>query len=313
MTLYPICFMNWERVKNCYHGQSIIEGLIPNQMAINKLSALAQRFIRQQAFPRVFYDETKLDRWVEGIAPIAVRGDPTRIVSTDTHNISMSSQVGEYIDKYVTLTKDLMGASDAALGNVQPDNTSAIIAVQKATAVPLELVRQSYYQFVEDFVRICVDQMRIFYGKRTVVTEDDAGADQEVTFDFSTLSDYVLEFNVDIGTAAYWSEMTSIQSLDNLFAKQLVDPVTYLESVPSSAIPNKAKIVEKAKESMAKSEEAAAGADAMMEGAGMQGAEMDMQGGQAPMDAGGGAGAGEINIDEAMANLPPEILAQVQG
>ena len=64
---------------------------------------------------------------------------------------------------------------------------------------------------------------------------------------------------------------------------------------------------------MAKSEEAAAGADAMMEGAGMQGAEMDMQGGQAPMDAGGGAGAGEINIDEAMANLPPEILAQVQG
>lgn len=315
MTLYPICFMNWERVKNCYHGQSIIEGLIPNQMAINKLSALAQRFIRQQAFPRVFYDETKLDRWVEGIAPIAVRGDPTRIVSTDTHNISMSSQVGEYIDKYVSLTKDLMGASDAALGNVQPDNTSAIIAVQKATAVPLELVRQSYYQFVEDFVRICVDQMRIFYGKRTVVTEDDAGADQEVTFDFSTLSDYVLEFNVDIGTAAYWSEMTSIQSLDNLFAKQLVDPVTYLESVPSSAIPNKAKIVEKAKESMNKSEEAAAGpgADAMMEGAGMQGAEMDMQGGQAPMDAGGGAGAGEINIDEAMANLPPEILAQVQG
>ena len=208
-----------------------------------------------------------------------------------------------------------MGASDAALGNVQPDNTSAIIAVQKATAVPLELVRQSYYQFVEDFVRICVDQMRIFYGKRTVVTEDDTGADQEVTFDFATLSDYVLEFNVDIGTAAYWSEMTSIQSLDNLFAKQLVDPVTYLESVPSSAIPNKAKIVEKAKESMAKSEEAAAdpGAEAMMGGAEMQGAEPGMEGGQAMMDAGGAAGAEGIDIDEAMANLPPEILAQVQG
>ncbi len=307
MTLYPICFMNWERVKNCYHGQSIIEGLIPNQMAINKLSALAQRFIRQQAFPRVFYDETKLDRWVEGVAPIAVRGDPSRIVSTDTHNISMSSQVGEYIDKYVNLTKDLMGASDAALGNVRPDNTSAIIAVQKATAVPLELVRQSYFQFVEDFVRICVDQMRIFYGKRMVVTEDEAGTDQEVSFDFSTLSDYVLEFNVDIGTAAYWSEMTSIQSLDNLFSKQLVDPVTYLESVPSSAIPNKAKIVEKAKESLAKSEEAAA----PMEGMDMGGAPAEMEGQMAaPASAGGAA---EIDIDQAMANLPPEVLAQVQG
>lgn len=257
MTLYPVCFMSWERVKNCYHGQGIIEGLIPNQMAINKLSALAQRFIRQQAFPRVFYDETKLERWVEGVAPIAVRGDPSRIVSTDTHNISMSSQVGEYIDKYVALTKELMGASDAALGNIKPDNTSAIIAVQKATAVPLELVRQSYYQFVEDFVRICVDQMRIFYGRRTAIAEGEDGAEQEVRFDFSALSDYVLEFHVDIGTAAYWSEMTSIQSLDNLFSKQLVDPVTYLESVPSSAIPNKSKIVEKAKESMAQNRRAA--------------------------------------------------------
>ena len=40
---------------------------------------------------------------------------------------------------------------------------------------------------------------------------------------------------------------------------------------------------------------------------------MGMEGGQAMMDADGAAGAGEINIDEAMANLPPEILAQVQG
>ena len=51
--------------------------------------------------------------------------------------------------------------------------------------------------------------------------------------------------------------MTSIQIMDNLFSKQLVDPVTYLESVPSSAIPNKSKIVEKAKESMAQNRRAA--------------------------------------------------------
>lgn len=106
-------------------------------------------------------------------------------------------------------------------------------------------------------MRICVDQMRIFYGRRTAIAEGEDGTEQEVRFDFSALSDYVLEFHVDIGTAAYWSEMTSIQSLDNLFSKQLVDPVTYLESVPSSAIPNKSKIVEKAKESMAQNRRAA--------------------------------------------------------
>ena len=255
--MYPICYMSWERVKNCYHGQSVISGLLPNQMAINKMAAMSLRFIRQQAFPRVFYDVSRLpEGWKEGVAPLGVNGRPNEIVYTDNHNTTMSGQVSEYIDKMINLTKDLMGASDAALGNVRPDNTSAIISVQKATAVPLELVRQSYYQFVEDFVRTCVDQMRCFYGQRTVVGKDEMGNPQEITYDFDRLSDYPLEFNVDIGTAAYWSEMTSIQSLDNLYAKQLVDPVTYLESIPSSALPSKSRIVKEAKEKQEAAEQA---------------------------------------------------------
>ncbi|MFQ7004766.1 MAG: hypothetical protein ACLRRT_14530 [Ruthenibacterium lactatiformans] len=44
----------------------------------------------------------------------------------------------------IEYTRDTMGASDAALGNVTPDNTSAIIAVQKATSMPLELQRQDF-------------------------------------------------------------------------------------------------------------------------------------------------------------------------
>ena len=258
LSRYPICYMSWERVKNCYHGQSVISGLLPNQMAINKMAAMSLRFIRQQAFPRVFYDMGRLpEGWKEGIAPLGVNGKPNDIVYTDNHNTTMSGQVSEYIDKMVGLTKDLMGASDAALGNVRPDNTSAIISVQKATAVPLELVRQSYYQFVEDFVRSCVDQMQVYYGQRTVVGKDEAGSPQEIAFDFAGLSGYTLEFGVDIGAAAYWSEMTSIQSLDNLYAKQLVDPVTYLESIPSSALPSKSRIVKEAREKQEAAEQAA--------------------------------------------------------
>ncbi|HBS60887.1 MAG TPA: hypothetical protein DEA44_16695, partial [Firmicutes bacterium] len=243
LELYPICFMNWENVKNCYHGQGIISGLIPNQMAINKMAALAQRFIRQQAFPRIFYNEDKIKRWEEGVRPVAVQGDPANIVYTPNQPTTMSGQVGEYMERFTEMTRDLMGASDAALGNVNPQNTSAIIAVQKATAIPLELVRQSYYQFVEDFVRIGVDQMREFYGTRTVVADDGNGDPQEIEFDFSQLAEYVLEYNVDIGQAAYWSEMSAVQTLDNLLDRGLVDPVLYLESIPDALVPNKSKIV----------------------------------------------------------------------
>lgn len=255
MERYPICWMSWERVKNSYHGVSAVDGLIPNQIAINKMAALAQQFIKQQAFPRVMYNETKLRRWVGGVKPIAVQGDPRDVIYTDTHNTNMSSQVGEYFTRFISNTKDLMGASDAALGNVNPDNTSAIIAVQQATAVPLELVKQEYYTFVEDFVRIALDQMRVFYGKRTVLAQAEDKQWYEVEFDFDVLNEYVLQLNVDIGAASYWSEMTNNTTLSNLYQAGLIDEVTYLESIPSSALPQKSRIVEERKELKQQQEE----------------------------------------------------------
>ena len=248
LKLYPIAWMSWEKVKHCYHGESAITGLIPNQIAINKMAAMAQRFIRQQAFPRVIYDSSRLKAWKEGVAPIAVNGNPKDIVAYDNHATAMSAQVGQYIDTFINLTRDLMGASDAALGQVRADNTSAIIAVQKATGVPLELVRQEYYKFVEDFVRILTDQMRVYYGQRMVVTRDELEQAQEIPLDFGFLNEWQLQQNVDIGTAAYWSELTTVQSLDALFSKQLVDPIDYLEAVPKHLIPGKSKLIERYKE-----------------------------------------------------------------
>ena len=243
---YPVCYMNWERVKGSYHGAGVIEGLIPNQIAINKMAAMAEQFIKQQAFPRVFYNRNKLKSWNGGIKPIGVTGDPNDILYTDRHATQMSAQVGEYIDRFIGNTKDLMGASDAALGNVTPDNTSAIIAVQKSTAIPLELVRQEYYRFTEDFVRICIDMMSCYYGTRTMYL-DIEGKEYEKDIDFSAFNTSRLNLNIDIGTAAYWSEITSSTTLDNLYKSGLIDPVTYLESLPQSSVANKTRLIDEAR------------------------------------------------------------------
>ena len=254
---YPICWMSWECKKNSYHGVSAIDSLIPNQIAINKMAALAQQFIKQQAFPRVVYNEHKLKRWIGGVKPIAVQGDPRDVLYVDTHNTNMSPQVGEYFSRFISNTKDLMGASDAALGNVNPDNTSAIIAVQQATAVPLELVKQEYFSFVEDFVRIVLDQMRVYYGARTVLSQAEDEEWYEINLNFGVLDNYVLQFKVDVGSAAYWSELANNTTLANLYSAELIDPVTYLESIPASALPQKQRIVEEAKRRKEQQEAAA--------------------------------------------------------
>ena len=53
---YPIAFMPWEKVKNQYHGQAAITGMIPNQIFVNKLFAMAMQHVKQLAFPKVIYN-----------------------------------------------------------------------------------------------------------------------------------------------------------------------------------------------------------------------------------------------------------------
>ena len=126
-----------------------------------------------------------------------------------------------------------MGDSDAALGNVRPDNTSAIIAVQKASAMPLELQRMAFYQFVEDYVRIFIDIMRVDYGLRTVTTVDEKGNIISAPVDFGQLNDMNLKLNIEVGASTYWSELLQVQTMDNLFSIGIIsDAITYLESIP---------------------------------------------------------------------------------
>lgn len=249
--LYPVAYASWDRIKSSYHGQAAITGLIPNQIFVNKLWAMAMEQQKSMAFPKIIYDRTKFpEGWTNGVGKaIGVNGDPNQAVATGFRAPDMSAQVLELVERTIAYTRDFMGASDAALGNVKPDNTSAIIAVQKASSAPLELQRLAFYQFVEDYARVILDMIRVHYGVRMVEWEESGEAVSPVAFDFSSLSYQAIQLKVDVGSAAYWSELMQIQTLDNLFSKGIIqDAVTYLEGIPESYLKNKNRIITKLRE-----------------------------------------------------------------
>jgi len=250
--LYPFAYMSWQKVKNSYHGiPAITQGVIQNQIYVNTLWALFMIHQKKMTFPKILYDATKIDRWTNKVGQaIGVAGDPnTAAVATSFRGADFSQQAMELVEKTIQYTKEFMGASDAALGNEKADNTSAIIALQKASSQPLELQRLSFYQFVEDYVRVILDMIRIDYGTRQVQVSDEMGNTSLETIDFSTLDYDAMDLNVDVGSSAYWSEITQMQTMDNLFTKGIVtDMVTYLESIPDRYIKNKNKIIESIKQ-----------------------------------------------------------------
>ena len=249
---YPLCYMTWESVKNSYHGRSPITSVIQNQIFVNKMYALSFEYLLKMAFPKLLYDRTKLPHGVtnEICKAIAVTGNPQEAFMSVFSGADMSSQVMSVTDSTISKTKEHMGAYDAALGNVNPDNTSAIIATQQAAAAPLDMQRMDFYYFVERYVRIIIDFMRVEYGTRLVRIED------EVTeFDFRQLDDYALSLDVEIGKSNYWSEINQQSTLDSIMQMRLFDnPQTaklYVELIPEEQLRNKDEILRKLDEEIA--------------------------------------------------------------
>lgn len=251
---YPVSWMNWERVKDTYHGIGVVEEIIPNQIAINKLWAMALLYSKNSAFPKIIFDKTKIDRWTNKVgAAIGVAGNPNDAIASVFRPSELPGQVLNLVNQTITYTKEFMGANDAVLGNVNPENTSAIIALQQSSAAPLELQRLAFYQFIEDFVRTVYEIMRVKYGRRYVVEEAetvDMVTNQPVTQKVARLVDFGSmpvdeDVIVDIGASDYWSEITQTSTMDNLFSKGILqDAITYVESVPDKNIKNKAEVIE---------------------------------------------------------------------
>ena len=257
--LYPINWLNWDYVQDCYHGQALITGLIPNQMFVNKAYAMCMMSLMMSAFPKTVFDKNRVDKWSNQVgATIGVNGDVTNIAKI-IEPAQISPQVSQFIESAIQNTQNFTGATSAALGNTRPDNTSAIIALQRAASIPSEITKQNLYQCVEDLGRIYIEFMANYYGKRAVdmaVTDVlppevaqfagvPATQQMQVMFDFGQLKGLPMLLKLDVGASAYWSEIASMQTLDNLLQLQKIDIVDYLERIPDGYIAKRQELLAK--------------------------------------------------------------------
>jgi hypothetical protein len=186
--------------------------------------------------------------------PIAVNQDPREALMNASEGMQLPASVTNLIEQLGSISKECMGSSDATLGNVRVDNSSAILAAQKATSAPLELQKRAFEQYVEDSVRIIVDMMCAYYGRRRIKIEVDAvnpqtgqneKQDAFVEVDFDALGLDAVSLNIDVGAASYWSELVQSQNLDALWERQIIDdPEAYVECIPASQLSNKQRILQ---------------------------------------------------------------------
>ena len=242
--LYPITWMNWDYVQDCYHGQAMITGLIPNQIFVNKLFAMSMISLMTLAYPKVVFDKTKVSKWSNRVgAAIAVNGNVDNVAKI-MDPASISPQISQFIDIAIGYTQKFLGASDVALGDTRPDNTSAIIALQRAAATPMELTKQNLLQSIEDLGRIYMEFMSEYYGNRFVEVPGPNGQGKVIVpFDFSILKEIPFTVELDVGASSYWSEIASMQTLDNLLMQGKISTVEYLKRIPAGQITDRETLI----------------------------------------------------------------------
>ncbi len=287
LSRYPIAWGNWEKQKNQYHGRALVTGIIPNQIFINTMFAMVMRHLQLLGFPKTVYNADLIGQWNNEVGQaIGVRGlQPGQAVSQVAYNLQpadMSNQILTVIDRAVSYTKDCLGATDAQMGNVKPDNTSALMVLQSSAEVPLENTRAGLYEWLEDVGGILLDMMGTYYGKRPVVRQrelrepvlgpngapqlDQTGvmALETVTrrvvelYDFSRFKNLWLNMRVDVGASSYFSEIAMTQTLDNLRQNGTLDVIQYLERLPDKLLPRKAELVEELRKAQKEREAAQA-------------------------------------------------------
>ena len=239
ISVYPLSRFSWLERSSSAYGDSEVTYLIPNQIAINRALSAAVWSAMITGMPKTVVNGDLIDE--------PVNNDPGQIITISAgsdydvqraisylHPPQFASQIQAVVRDVAESTLADSGANEVALGDIRPDNAAAIIAMREAALQPMQCYRNRFYTFVEDIARVWAEFWLNMYGKRTVK----AGG-KLVEVDFDRYKSLILSVRVDVGASTLWGETVTVSSLDNLFAKGVIDAKEYLARLPKGTIPDR--------------------------------------------------------------------------
>lgn len=237
---YPLTVFCWEPRSHSAYGESEITYLIPNQIAINRMLTASVWAVMMMGMPTLLVNGDTVrqpltnepGQTVRIFGGAAEMQNALRYVDPPQFAPALDGNIRSLID--TTLTQS--GANEAALGDLRPDNTSAIVAVREAAMMPLQTIRNRFYAFIEDTARVWAEFWVSRYGARRLKIEESGGT-WYLPFDGRRYRDLVVSARVDVGASTLHDESESIRTLDHLLERGVIDAVQYLRRLPKGTVP----------------------------------------------------------------------------
>lgn len=240
--LYPLAKFTWMPRFSSGYGDSEITYLIPNQIAINRALSAAVWCLMITGMPKIIVNRD--------IVGQAVTNDPGQIINIaagedyDVHRAlqyvhppQFAQQMQGVVNDIASNTLSDSGANDAALGDLRPDNASAVIAIREAALQPMQVYQARFYSCIEDIARIWSEFWVNMYGQRPLKLQDKNSVSY-MPFDANRYKNLIINAKVDVGASTLWGESVVLSSLDNLLKAGIITPLQYLERIPKGTVPD---------------------------------------------------------------------------
>lgn len=243
---YPITVFKWERKNGCAYGESEITYLIPNQIAINRMITANVWSAMTTGMPIMLVNGDTVNQ--------KITNEPGQIIKVFGSNEDVAGAVKyvtppafkeDYdasINSLINNTLTQSGANEVALGDSKADNATALITMRDAALMPLQILKNRFYSFIEDTARVWADFWITQYGDRKIKLSDRNGV-WYMPFNASRYKDLIINAKVEVSNGAVYSERESFQNLLILFEKGVINRKQLIERLPSGAVPDKSSLL----------------------------------------------------------------------
>ncbi len=261
--LYPIVVGNYEIRERSIYGLGEVEGLIPNQKAINFNLAMALLNNQELAWgkyivlPNALKGQTITNEPGQVLIDHTGSGQGIRKMSEQT----IQTQPLQIIDTLTQLTRVVTGSTEVMTGETLGAGMSgaAIAQLQSQAQAPVEELRDAFWIVKEKQGKVLAQFFKLYYtDKAFSYTDEQAPTDangvpmqgaamEEVQMGdvFSSQEYEHTEFSVVVeatsGTKA--SAAGDINALDVLLARGAISMKTYLKAYPKDALSNRSEIL----------------------------------------------------------------------
>lgn len=267
--LYPIVFGNYEYRENSIYGMGEIEGLIPNQRAINFNFAMLLLNAQEMAWGKYIVHPNALRGQTISNVPGQVLTDFSQTgngIKRMTEN-AISSQPLQLVESLIQITRTMTGANEVMSGEVLKANMSgsAIAQLQAQADKPIEDLRDTFWRVKEKQGKVLAQFFKLFYtGKefpretKNVPPMAEMGSmppttmgsmlptkpqKEIVRFDSSEYQNVDFSVVVEATTGTKASAAGDINVLDTLLAKGAISLKTYINAYPEDAMSNKTELL----------------------------------------------------------------------